>query len=248
MKQKDASDKLSQSVADFYEEFGAAFSSTRHAPWGVMRLVMDSVKPGDILVDVGAGNGRLGLELDPSVRYIAVEPSSKLREAAQTLLAQRLNKEILAGGFPDTFLGDTVADSAACLAVLHHLPTPENRQDAVNELARILKSGGMLVLSVWNPRSPRFFKNKPLLERLKILTAAWLRIPMVRGGGWGDVWVSWKAEGADAHRYVHAFTLKELKSLFDEKAWEVQRCEAWDNQGVVKILEGKNLVIVAKKL
>lgn len=245
MKQNEAADKLARSVAGFYESYGAAFSATRHAPWGVMRLVKDAAKPGDVLVDFGAGNGRLGLEIHDSVKYIAVEPSSALREAAKKILANRKNTEIREGGFSlgaihELPLPSRSADAVACLAVLHHVPTSEARQAAVHELARILKPGGTLVLTVWNLRSQRFFTFKNWL-------AAWLRLPLVKSGGAGDVWVPWKAEGADAKRYVHAFTPGELKTLFDPKTWNVERCEAWGNDGPTGILEARNLVVVAKK-
>ena len=256
MKQKEGTDKLAQSVAEFYETHGAAFSATRHSPWGVMKLVTDAIKPGDVLVDVGAGNGRLGLEIPEAVRYVAVEPSSALRRAAAKILANRKNTVIVEGGLDVgadrcvrpgqargpayTGIENASADVAACLAVLHHVPTEEARRAAIDELARILKPGGTLVLTVWNLRSRRFFTSKNWL-------AAWLRLALVKGGGAGDVWVPWKAEGADAKRYVHAFTLDELKKLFVPDVWDVERCEAWGNDGPTGILDARNLVIVAKK-
>jgi tRNA (uracil-5-)-methyltransferase TRM9 len=254
MQQKEGTDKLARSVAEFYELHGAAFSATRHAPWGVMKLVKDAAKPGDVLVDFGAGNGRLGLEIPDNVRYVAVEPSSALRQAAEKILAHRKNMEIVEGGFgvgaygrtPEAYdyapvpVADSFADVVACLAVLHHIPTREARQTAVQELARILKPGGMLVLTVWNLRSLKSFSFKNWL-------AAWLRLPLVQGGGAGDVWVPWKAEGVDARRYIHAFTLNELKTLFNPKVWYVDRREAWGNNGPTGILDARNLVVVAKK-
>lgn len=256
MKQKAGTDKLAQSVTEFYETHGAAFSATRHASWGVMRLVKDAVKPGDILVDYGAGNGRLGLEITEDVRYIAIEPSSALREEAKKILADRRKTEILEGGFsvrahghaPRAYdrtpvpVADSFADVTACLAVLHHIPTRAARQSAIDELARVLKPGGTLVLTVWNLRGKATARRAPTNW-----LAAWLRLPLVQGGGAGDVWMPWKAEGADAKRYVHAFTLGELRSLFDAKRWEVKKMEAWGNDGPTSVFGARNLVVVAKK-
>ncbi len=243
---------IKRGVDEFYETQGASFSSTRHAPWGVMKLVFDSLKPGDVLVDFGAGNGRLGLEIPEDVRYVAVEPSTSLRAEASRILAGRENVEIIEGGFVvgnghAAPLPKSSADVIACLAVLHHIPTDAARREAVRELARILKPGGALVLTVWNLRCRNFFRNKSFLERSRIWFAAHLRLPMISGGDGGDVMVSWKAGGASASRYVHAFTLEELKRLFDPDIWEIDTASAWGNESPASEKEGRNLVIRAIK-
>ncbi len=245
MRENAETHKLAQSVADFYEEFGAAFSSTRHAPWGVMKLVKDAVKPGDVLVDFGAGNGRLGLEISSDVKFIAVEPSFSLREEAKRILTDRPNTEIFAGGFgvqaPRAApVLSTSADVIACLAVLHHIPTKTAQRAAIQELAELLKPGGALVLTVWNLRHRVFFRNKTWL-------AAWLRWPLVKGGEPGDVWIPWKAQGANAQRFNHAFTLHELRSLFDPKIWDIKICQGWGDESQVRILDAKNLVVLARR-
>ncbi|MDQ7814402.1 MAG: class I SAM-dependent methyltransferase [Patescibacteria group bacterium] len=243
---------IKRSVDDFYETQGTSFSSTRHAPWGVMKLVQESLKSGDVLVDFGAGNGRLGLGIPDSVRYNAVEPSSSLRAEAAKILAERKNVEIIDGGFVvgeqhATSIQESSADAIACLAVLHHIPTDAARRAAIAKLARILKPGGTLILTVWNLRCKKFFRNKTLAERIRIWLAAHLRLSMVSGGGKGDVMVSWKANGASTVRYVHAFTLDELKKLFDPMIWEIEVISAWGNETPTSLEEGRNLVVKALK-
>lgn len=231
--------QLEQSVQEFYENHGAAFSKTRGATWPVMRLVSAELRPGMTLVDVGAGNGRLARELAAGVNYIGIEPSSTLRAAAEELLRDCPGTRMLSGALPCLPLKDGVADVVACIAVLHHL-TRDEREVAVHELARILKPGGTLVLTVWNLRSLR-------MRSWKTWLAAWCRLPLVYGGGFGDTWVRWPAHGAWARRYVHAFTLRELRSLCDSNVWEIERAEAWGNQGQESIWRAGNLVVVARR-
>lgn len=243
MKENIKADKarfLSKSIADFYETHGTSFSRTRLRSWGVMRLVKEMVLVGDVVVDVGAGNGRLSEVLPLNVQYVAMEPSSSLRHEAEKILANRKGVRVLPGEFPELSVKDGEANVAACLAVIHHLPTADLRRRSIHELARILKPGGRCVVTVWNLRGFRWMN-------LRVWLASWLRLPMVWGGGSGDVWMPWRADGVRTRRYVHAFTLREFRRLFDQREWEIERCEAWGEEGPRTIFEARNLVVVAKR-
>ncbi len=231
--------RLAASVADFYEIFGPSFAATRKNYWGVMKLVADRLRSGQVLLDVGAGNARLAQFLPKDVRYVAIEPSASLCAQAQAAVAERGSGEVRHGGFPRLNAADGEADVVACLAVLHHIPGHAARLAAVHELHRILKPGGSLILTVWNLRSRRFFS-------LKTWLASWLRLPLVRGGGLGDVWMPWRAEGHPAPRYVHAFTLSELRGLFGPD-WQIDLCTPWALTTPASVLEAVNLVIIATK-
>lgn len=233
------SETIKRSVREFYEAHGAEFSATRRGAWDVMRLIQEAVSPGQTLIDVGAGNARLAREIPEGVRYIAIEPSSSMRVDAERFLATRKDSEVRMGAFPRLPAREESADVIACLAVLHHL-APDERRSAIDELWRILKPGGVLVLSVWNLRSRRFVT-------LQTWLASWFRFTLVENGSPGDVWISWNAGGKSVKRYVHCFTQHELRQLFDLKKWRLERCEPWSG-GTASVLEGRNLVIVAHKI
>ena len=229
MPQKDVFIKLSESVADFYETYGTAFSYTRAFGWRWMKMIHDVLHPGMTLLDVGAGNSRLGSGLPEGVRYIAIEPSSSLRRDAMTRLAGQKDVEILEGGFPSLPVGVAVADVTACIAVIHHIPTREAQRAAIHELARVTKTDGTAFVTAWNLRRREMFRTKTWL-------ASWLRFTMVKGGEPGDVWIPWKSEVKAAQRFVHAFTMNEFASLFDPKEWTIIQKE-----------NNRNLLVVAKR-
>lgn len=201
---------IQQSVTDFYEQHGPAFARTRGFVWDEEKLIAEHVKPGMTVVDVGAGNGRFArlilpfsegeLERVGAIKYIGFEPSSTLRASADPTL------DLHAGGFPHLELANEIADVTVCLAVLHHLPTVDDRTSAIHELMRITKNGGLIAASAWHLDAP------------------------------GDQWVPWKAEGADAKRYVHGFSMDEWKQL-------------WNQPGLIieQISEKKNYFILARK-
>ncbi len=230
---------ISEAVSDFYEKHGTAFAATRGAPWGVMSLVRERVKDGDTLIDVGAGNGRLATVLPSTVRYLGLEPSASLRAASAFVLAPYSQAEMREGALPVLSVSDSAADVVACIAVLHHL-TPEERHASVAELARILRPGGALILTVWN------LHHLPA-KSWSVFLASWFRLPLVRGGGLGDTWISWRAEGAEAKRYVHAFIKRELRQLFSGPEWEIERIEGWKQDAPAPIWSATNLVAVIRR-
>lgn len=241
MKQKDQTIKIQAAVADFYETHGANFAQTRGRGWGVMKLVQEAVTSGMTLVDVGAGNGRLADAIPSDVQYIGIEPSSTLRAASTDRLTTRGNAEMRAGGFPNLLVADAVADVTSCFAVLHHIPTRNAQRAAIAELARITKSGGIAVVTAWNLRGRR-------MKAWKTWLAAWLRLPMLKGGECGDVWIPWTSNGTSGQRFVHAFTLGEFKNLFSKKDWHIERAEYWaEDVSTKSALDARNLVIVAKR-
>lgn len=232
--------KLAKEVADFYESEGPAFSSKRTQPWGLMSLLKDRLKSGDLLVDIGAGNCRLADVMPSDVRYLGVEPSSSLRKEAGQFLSLRNNGEVVAGSFPKLDLQESYADAVACIAVLHHIPSREMRTESIKELYRVLKPGSLMLLTVWNPRAIRFWSWNTFKYAL-------MRRIGVKGGEAGDLYYPWKASGKIEERYVHAFTLKEFKSLFDPTCWTIEKIGAYDRESWCHWIKGRNLVTLLIK-
>lgn len=232
--------RLEEAVAEFYELEGNAFGHTRHHVWELMLDFMSRLKDGDTLVDVGAGNARLLDVVPEGVNYIGIEPSRSLREFAERRLVSHKQAKMLAGGFPKLSIDDEIAEAVTCVAVLHHVPGEEDRKASVRELYRVLKPGGSAIVSVWNLRAKRFLS-------WKMFKKAWMRIPEFEGGDSGDLYYVWKAGKTPRNRYVHAFTLKEFRSLFDEKDWEIEKIDGYDSKGWTNWFCGRNLVAVVTK-
>lgn len=238
--QKEVMRKLEQEVTDFYETQGKNFSQTRQANWPIFKLLERDLKTGSTVVDVGCGNGRLLNALPQHVNYIGIDPSNSLLTEARKKFGNRPDTSFAIGSLPKINLADETADAVVSIAVLHHIPSNEQRRASLGEMLRVLKPGGLLICSVWNLRAGRFFNKNSFLH-------AWLRTSGVKGGESGDMYVPWKMQGADAKRYVHAFTLKEWKELFDARKWNIQEIGPYDNLGWCSLLSGRNLVAVCKK-
>ncbi|MDK2383869.1 MAG: methyltransferase domain-containing protein, partial [Candidatus Korarchaeota archaeon] len=97
------------------------------------------------------------------------------------------------------------------LATIHHLPK-EDRLRSLEEIRRVLKPGGRLIVSAWALFQPRFFGKIP-----------WMLLNPLRGREFGDLTVPWHRKGRVYQRYYHLFTRSELESLVEEAGLKTVR-------------------------
>lgn len=232
----DQTRKRLDEVSRFYEDHGAHFARTRFALWPWMKDIASRVLPGMTVVDVGAGNARFIEAFGDDVRYIGIEPSSALRDAAKPKL--REGASIQYGLLPHLDVESGLSDLTTCIAVFHHLPRSLH-QASMQELVRITKPGGLICVSVWNARGKGFLRY-PLAW-----LAAWLRVSFWKDLHSGECYVPWKSGDSIANRYVYAWTKSELQKLGATHG-EVLSCEYVDEE-TTTALKGKNIVLLLKK-
>ncbi|MSR84967.1 class I SAM-dependent methyltransferase [Candidatus Uhrbacteria bacterium] len=230
--------QIRDSVADFYERYGAAFGRTRGMSWNEEKMIAERVRKEMIAVDVGAGNGRFAKLLPDDIHYVGFEPSSTLRAGADPKL------NLQDGSLPHLPINDATADVTVCFAVLHHLPTLDDQQAAVNELIRITKPGGLIAASAWHlshtaPDEVSRHRETAGSEQGWDTSSGATRV---------DFFIPWRAEGADAKRYVHAFDQKEWLSLWTHPQIEIERIGLFGKQDWTDDPnEGRNWFVIAHK-
>lgn len=110
------------------------------------------------VVDIGAGTGKLTRVLTRRFRrVIAVEPLDGMRSILARVVPEA---EVLAGSAEGVPLGDASVDGAFAGQAFHWFANDE----AVAELARVLRPGGVLCL-VWNSPDPE--RPSPLPRRFR---------------------------------------------------------------------------------
>ncbi|XP_014498816.1 alkylated DNA repair protein alkB homolog 8 [Vigna radiata var. radiata] len=130
-------------VHHVYDAIAPHFSATRFAKWPKVASFLSSLPLGSLVLDAGCGNGKyLGLNQD--CFFIGCDISPSLIKICsdrghEVLVADAVNLPYRTG----------FGDAAISIAVLHHLSTESRRRKAIEELVRVVKKGGHVLITVW---------------------------------------------------------------------------------------------------
>ena len=123
-----------------------------------LEVLLNHLKPGDHYLDVGSGATPLAWIM--AKHGINAEASDFNPRLVQDLI--RFNPNAVYGSdvklerqdLTQTTYADNTFDAVSCISVIEHIPAPGD-QAAVKEMLRILKSGGVLVLTLdFKPPKP----------------------------------------------------------------------------------------------
>ncbi|KFB51973.1 hypothetical protein ZHAS_00020154 [Anopheles sinensis] len=118
------------------------------------------LEPGSLVCDVGCGNGRYLSGFNPLIYTIGVDRCYRL-----TQVAHGKGGEVAICDNLELPFRDESFDAVLSLAVVHHFATTERRVGAIRELARILRIGGRVIITVWAlEQRHRRFESQDVLD------------------------------------------------------------------------------------
>ncbi|CAA7024285.1 unnamed protein product [Microthlaspi erraticum] len=126
-----------------YDAIAPHFSSTRFAKWPKVAAFLESLPSGSVILDAGCGNGKY-LGLNPNCFFIGCDISNPLIK-----ICSEKGQEVLVADAVNLPYREGFGDSAISIAVLHHLSTENRRKKAIEELVRVVKPGGFVLITVW---------------------------------------------------------------------------------------------------
>jgi ubiquinone/menaquinone biosynthesis C-methylase UbiE len=129
-------------VADQWDELRASFfsESVREEAFAVA-----GVQPGRLAADIGAGTGFVteGL-IEKGLRVIAIDRSEAMLAELERKFGKQDGVECRTGEAENLPVPDCAVDYAFANMCLHHVESPSN---SLSEIVRILKPGGVLVVT-----------------------------------------------------------------------------------------------------
>lgn len=128
-------------VHEVYEQ--CAEKTTQNKHWPRVYQFLQDLEPGALVCDIGCGNGKY-LSVNHSVFKIGVDRCKRFTDIAR----EKENEVLICDNLALPFREESF-DAVLSIAVVHHFATTERRVHALKELARVLRIGGRLVISVW---------------------------------------------------------------------------------------------------
>jgi len=230
---KKTADKLIDKTRDDYNLIAEQFASTRKFNWNDTTRPIDELglKEGDKVLDLGCGNARLYELLKRyRVKYFGIDISEELIKIAKRNVPTG-HFEI--GNIVEISHDNNFFDSVISIAVIHHVPTEKLRQETLNEIFRITKPGGKIMITAWY-----FWETKKFLALIN--SAEKYGLPF------GDFYMPWKTGDGEkvTERYFHAWKIDELYDALEKSGFiniDVRQSLKSSNK------PGYNLVATAQK-
>lgn len=195
-----------------YDKIAKSFDKTRQFVWDDLKPLAKYAKNGDRVLDAGCGTGRLyHLFLDlQQIEYVGVDQSKEQIKIAKKKFPRL---KFVAAEMTKLPFKNNSFDVVFCVAAFHHLPKEKNRLEALKEMKRVLKKDGVVVMTNWNLHSD-WAKKKFLNPK-----SGWKDV------GDGNIIIPWKDkdEKVLGNRFYHAFTLNELRGLFEKTGFKIKK-------------------------
>ena len=231
---------LEEYVIKTWNAIANGYFHLRSRPWrDLVRMIPCSEKEKGIALDLGCGTGR---HLSELVRrfseVLAVDISKRMIEwtRKRCIKSDIYTKvhTVVANGRLLPFRYNCI-DFVLSVAVLHNIPSREERLRVLESIKSTMKPRGSLLLTVWSRYQPR------------LLIKAILQLMRRRNGvlEFGDVLVPWRRKGTTYYRYYHLFTKKELREHITSVGFKISRLHILGRRYIVI---PRNYAVLAEKV
>ena len=213
-----------QGQRDVWDKIALPWKTFRAKP---LKEAVDFLKnrQGNIL-DLGCGSGRNFVHVKDKRKtkgmIYAVDFSGRMLKHAKEH-AKMLGigiKAVKAYAYSLPFK-DNFFDAAIFIATLHCIPSAEKREEALQELKRVMKKGATAMITAWDKNQPRFAESEK------------------------EIFIPWKYGGKAYMRYCYLYDKGELLSLLKDAGFKIRKI--FEKTATKGLYSSRNIVVVVKK-
>ena len=144
-------------VHDSYQKIAKDFSQTRGYLWKSVKQFVTEIEKKSIVIEIGSGNGKnlyrddcYNMAFDLCSEFTAITSDKGI----ESVIANGLHLPVR----------DNMSDYTLCIAMLHHLTEIDRRLQVLQEIVRITKPGGKLLIQVWAMEQPKESRRTFLVQ------------------------------------------------------------------------------------
>jgi ubiquinone/menaquinone biosynthesis C-methylase UbiE len=219
-------------IMEVFDTIAEEFSRSRRRVW----KSLEDAGPfeGEIVLDLGAGSGRNSSFIveGGAAFVVAADISSEMLKVLVSNLkggCRGLVQPVRCDALHLPF-SPSAFDKVIFVATIHHIPGSLARLRAMQEVKRVLKQDGAVLVTAWALIQLRF------LRRLPAMIMNWLK-----GREFGDLYVPW----GNKKRFYHLFTVRGLRALAKDAGFCVEKAYG---EKVSSRIFAENCVILARKV
>ena len=184
---------------NIFDQIAPSWYNFRH--WSIFRKELEALAQrwrGGRLLNIGCAHGPDFLPFRQDFELYGVDFSTEMLKFARRYAAKfNFSVSLSVADVRHLPYPDGTFDRAISVATYHHIKGKEERLKSLQELRRVLKSGGEAFITAWNRWQPRFwFRRK-------------------------EITVPWRMKDKTLYRYYYLFSYHELEKLAKKAGFEV---------------------------
>lgn len=134
-------------MSSFYDIHATDFSRSRFCIWPHVKQFLDLLPVNATVLDIGCGNGK-NMMYRRDLNITGIEHSDALVK-----ICNSRNLRVIQGDARKLPFKDCVFDAVIMIAVIHHIH-PDEQNQVLNEIKRVLRPGGTCLITNWAVEQP----------------------------------------------------------------------------------------------